>query len=235
MVTLIVYTWVFPPTLLFWTIYAIYMLPASKLISATLPPCQRQETFLLLLAKELFFQLLVFLAVSAALGWWFARGVSCAMGVLCIPVGSFWGGQQDISSVLLLWKKMVIWTLMKGALIQMCNFTQQRGYWWGSSSRAVSCEVGCAGLCLCFGPQEFWGGSVKPIYMWDKGCWNFSMASRGITWELCAKFSSFASLWQPPEEACDIRLTILSKLGQNIPRCMYTNMEITQSSVYDLQ
>lgn len=63
------------------------MLPASKLVSTALPPCQRQETFLLLLAKELFFHLLVFLAVAAALGRWFALGVVCALGTLCVHTG----------------------------------------------------------------------------------------------------------------------------------------------------
>lgn len=45
----------FPPPLPFWTIYAMYIPPASKLISTPLPPCQRQEAFLLLLAKKFFF------------------------------------------------------------------------------------------------------------------------------------------------------------------------------------
>lgn len=65
----------------------IYMLLACKLISTALPPCQRQETFLLPLAKELFFQLFVFLAVAVALGWWFALGVVCAQGTQCVHTG----------------------------------------------------------------------------------------------------------------------------------------------------
>lgn len=151
MVTLIVYTWVFPPHFFFEpsTPY-ICSLPASW--SALLSHHVKDRKHSYFFWPRNYF--------SSYLSFWqwvqrWADGlheVSVVLWVCCAFQLVHFGGVSKTFPLLLLWKKMVIWTLMKGALIQMYNFTQKRGYWWGSSSRAVSCKVGCAGLCLWFGP-----------------------------------------------------------------------------------